>query len=158
MAFPNATVLANGTWQMTFGGIPPNSLLSNIQTIGLLNNTLYDILTTTDPSFTNATVNATSLQANCGLLSNLTFYNTTPSPILNFSVNDFDSESFELYCEFFKWSVKYCELYMVLYNPDYLSEQGIARNQIDFTSLDFSFQVMAKVIIIIFFCNIFSKR
>ena len=94
MAWPNDTVLGSGFWSSTFVGIPPNSLLSNIQTIGLLNNTLYDILTTTDSSFTNATVNATSLQANCGLLSNLTFYN---SNTLNFSMNNFGSGNIVLY-------------------------------------------------------------
>ncbi|KAG8215448.1 hypothetical protein J3R82DRAFT_9062 [Butyriboletus roseoflavus] len=85
VAWPNATTLANVPWGNTFyEGLPPSGLLSNIQTIGLLNNTLYDILTTTDPSFTNATVNATSLQSNCGLLSNLTFSNLGPQ-YLNFS-------------------------------------------------------------------------
>ncbi|KAG8217910.1 hypothetical protein J3R82DRAFT_6076 [Butyriboletus roseoflavus] len=81
IALPNATVLVNGTWPGTFQGIPPSNLLSNVQTTGLLNNTLYDILTTTDSSFTNATVNATALQANCGLLSNVTYDS------FNFSAN-----------------------------------------------------------------------
>ena len=108
MAFPNGTVLANQTWQNTFSVIPPSSFLSSIQTIGLSNNTLYDIVTTTNPSLTNATVNATSLQANCGLLSNLTLNDSGPLSTLNFSGNGFRSGGFEFSNDgrFFKWSIK----------------------------------------------------
>ena len=51
-----------------------------------------------ESSFINATVNATSLQASCGLLSNLSFYNTSSSqlPALNFSVDGLGQVSFAL--------------------------------------------------------------
>ena len=75
----------------------PSNLLYNIQTFGLLNNTLYNIVTTTDPSFTNTTVNATSFQANCGLLSNLILNSSGSLSNLNFSVDDFGSGSFEFF-------------------------------------------------------------
>ena len=95
VTWPNSTVLANGgTWIAQFQTVPPSSLLANIQINGLLNNTIYDILGTTDPSFMNATVNATSLQASCGLLSNLTF-NSGVWPILNFSFDGLGSGSLE---------------------------------------------------------------
>ena len=96
MAFPNATVLANGTWQGTSTATPSSSFLSSIQTIGLLNNTLYGILTTTDSSLVNATVNATSLQSTCGLLSNLTCSLNLDVQNLNFSNNDIGSGYFIL--------------------------------------------------------------
>ncbi|KAG8215508.1 hypothetical protein J3R82DRAFT_9153 [Butyriboletus roseoflavus] len=121
MAFPNATILVNGTWWGAFDSIPSSSLLSNIQTTGLLNNTLYDTLNTTDSSFTNAIVNATSLQASCGLLSNLTFDNSGLTPTLNFSVNNFGSGSFGLYMD------------------ASVSLGGIKKNQIDFMSINSNF-------------------
>ena len=74
--------------------MPPISLVDDLQTNGLLNNTIYDILTTSHPSFTNATVNATSLQASCGLLPNVSYHNISDNPdfvmgapYLNFSVD-----------------------------------------------------------------------
>ena len=96
VTWPNSTVLANGTWAAPF---PPSTLLANIQTNGLLNNTIYDILDTTNPGFMNAAVNATSLHTSCGLLSNLTFSNSGISPILNFSVDNLGFESFALNSE-----------------------------------------------------------
>jgi hypothetical protein len=130
VAFPDNI---GGLWEATFQSIPPGSLLSNIQTTGLLNNTLYDILPTTDPNFINATVNATSLQANCRLLSNLTFSDSGPSPTLNFSVNNFGSGGFVLYGdgEFVKLSIKYFALFMALHNLESILSGRIARNQID---------------------------
>ena len=74
--------------------VPPSTLLGNMETVGLLNNTIYDIVDTTDPALTTAIVNATSLQANCGLLSNLTFSNSGISPMLNFSVDGLGNASF----------------------------------------------------------------
>ena len=95
ITWPNSTVFLNGSpWIAPFQIVPPSSLLASIQTNGLLNNTIYDILGTTDPSFMNATVNATSLQASCGLLSNLTF-NSGVWPILNFSFDGLGSGSLE---------------------------------------------------------------
>ena len=93
VTWPNSTVLANGTWGAPFQTVPPSSLLANIQTNGLLNNIIYDILDTTNPGFMNATVNATSLHTSCGLLSNLTFSNSGMSPTLNFSVDGLGSRS-----------------------------------------------------------------
>ena len=121
MAWPNATTLANVSWGDTFfEGLPPTSLLSSIQTIGLLNNTLYDILTTTDPSFTNATVNATSLQSNCGLLSNLTFSNLYPQ-YLNLSDTSIGSGYLVLNGsdpgEFFTFRITCCGSLVILHNP-----------------------------------------
>ena len=76
MAWPNPTTLANLiVLNIFYQGLASSSFFSSIQTIGLLNNTLYNILTTTNSSFTNATMNATFLQSTCGLLSNLTFSN-----------------------------------------------------------------------------------
>ena len=127
MALPNATVLTNGAWTTTVLDIPPNSLLLNIQTIGLLNNTLYDILTPTDSSFKNATVNATSLQASCGLLSNLTFSDSNQTPIIIFSVDDFGSGYLEFYNgEFFKWNIKYCAIYYKAFYQEKLQEIKLA--------------------------------
>ena len=127
MAMPNATVLTNGTWQTTMLEIPPNNLLSNIQTIGLLNNTLYDILTTTDLNFTNATVNATSLQASCGLLSNLTFSDSNQTPIIIFFIDDFGSGYLEFYNgEFFKWNIKYYAIYYKAFYQEKLQEIKLA--------------------------------
>ena len=74
--------------------MPPITLIDDLHTNGLLNNTIYDILTTTQSSFINATVNATSLQVTCGLLSNLSFYNSSVSSGLNFSVDGLGQESF----------------------------------------------------------------
>ena len=120
IALPDATILANGTWQNAFSVMPPGSLLSNIQTIGLLNNTIYDVVTTTgDPTLTNAIVNATALQANCGLLSNPTF--SGASSTLNFSINGFGSGSFEFnnIGKYSKWSIKCCTIWKVLYQHNF---------------------------------------
>ena len=95
ISWPNSSVLSDPIWQEAFQSIPPINLVDNLQTNGLLNNTIYDILTTTYSSFTHATVNATSLQANCGLLSNISYYgpsqvlpgSTTSISQLNFSVD-----------------------------------------------------------------------
>ena len=94
VTWPNSTVLANGTWVGANQMVPPSTLLGNMETVGLLNNTIYDIVDTTDPALTTAIVNATSLQANCGLLSNLTFSNSGISPMLNFSVDGLGNASF----------------------------------------------------------------
>lgn len=101
VAWPNSTVLAHSFWISQFQSIPPSGLLANIQTNGLLNNTIYDILSTSDSSFTSAIVNATSIQSNCSLLSNLTFFNSNEST-LNFSVDGFGSGGYSFDCEFFE--------------------------------------------------------
>ncbi|KAG6370614.1 hypothetical protein JVT61DRAFT_11233 [Boletus reticuloceps] len=69
--WPNNSVISNISWTDAIHTMPPINLIHDIQTNGLQNNTIYDILTTIQPGFTNATVNTTSLQASCGLLSNL---------------------------------------------------------------------------------------
>jgi hypothetical protein len=96
IAWPNSTILSNSFWIGVIQTMPPISLTDDLQTNGLLNNTIYDILTTTQPSFTNATVNATSLQASCGLLSNLSYYNSSSSAGLNFSVDGLGQGTFIL--------------------------------------------------------------
>ena len=82
--WPNSSVVSDGSWIDAIQAMPSISLVDDLQTNGLLNNTIYDILTTSHPSFINATVNATSLQASCGLLSNISCYN---SEILGFPGN-----------------------------------------------------------------------
>ena len=141
MAWPNATVITDGSqWEGSFQGLPPSSFLSNIQTIGLLNNTLYDILTTTDSSFTTAIVNATSLQSNCGLLSNLTF-SILGQQNLSFFDNGIGSGYFLLNgsssskLEFFTLKITCCELLMAHHNLDSISEVAsvvgpVTKNQI----------------------------
>ena len=137
--WPNATTFVDGSWANTFAsGLPSRSLLSSIQTIGLLNNTLYDILTTIDSSFTQAIVNTTSLQSNCGLLSNLAFSNLG-QPNLSFSDNGFGSAYFilnhipDFQGKFSIFKITYCRLLTALYNlagilPSVHSQ--ITRNQI----------------------------
>ena len=104
VTWPSSIVLTNGSWAGPNLIVTPNNLLQNMETLGLLNNTIYDIVNLTDPAFTTAIVNATSLQANCGLLSNLTFSNSGPSPIFNFSVDGlgntslFGSKSLDFQC------------------------------------------------------------
>ena len=94
--WPSNSVISNGSWIESIQTMPPISLIDGLQTNGLLNNTIYDILTTTQPRFTDATVNATSLQASCGLLSNLSYYNSSSSPGLNFSADGLGQGSFAL--------------------------------------------------------------
>ena len=94
IAWPSSSVLSNSSWIGAIQTMPPITLIDDLQTNGLLNNTVYDILTTTQPGFTNATVNATSLQSSCGLLSNLSYYNSTSLPGLNFSVEGLGQGSF----------------------------------------------------------------
>ena len=96
IAWPNSSALSNSSWIMAIQTMPPITLIDDLQTNGLLNNTIYDILTTIQPSFTNATVNATSLQASCGLLSNLSYYNSSSPPGLNFSVEGLGQGAFSL--------------------------------------------------------------
>ena len=59
--------------------VPLMSSLSGLSTDGLVNSTLYDTFSKT-PQMVDATVNANTVRANCGLLSNLT-YNGTESSI-----------------------------------------------------------------------------
>ncbi|KAF8557944.1 hypothetical protein OG21DRAFT_1494264 [Imleria badia] len=54
--------------------VPLMSSLSGLSTDGLINSTLYDTFSKT-PQMVNATVNATAVRANCGLLPNLTYTN-----------------------------------------------------------------------------------
>ncbi|KIJ07221.1 hypothetical protein PAXINDRAFT_103048 [Paxillus involutus ATCC 200175] len=68
------------------------NVLSDLSTYGLSNNTLYDTLTTANALFVDATVNTTSLQASCGLLSNLT-YNSSDQYVI-FSVSGLGSGYF----------------------------------------------------------------
>ena len=96
IAWPNSSALSNSSWIMAIQTMPPITLIDDLQTNGLLNNTIYDILTTIQPSFTNATVNATSLQASCGLLSNLSYYNSSSPPGLNFSIEGLGQGAFSL--------------------------------------------------------------
>ena len=100
VSWPNSSTLANYAWTFAIQDMPPISLADNLQTNGLLNNTIYDILTTNHSRFINATVNATSLQASCGLLSNISYHNSNqipgfPSniPQLNFSFDDLKQEA-----------------------------------------------------------------
>jgi hypothetical protein len=96
IAWPNSSILSYPSWINAIQTMPPISLTDDLQTNGLLNNTIYDILTISHPSFTNATVNATSLQASCGLLSNLSYYNSSSSAGLNFSVDGLGQGTFIL--------------------------------------------------------------
>jgi hypothetical protein len=100
MAWPNQTVNFTGLdWGAAVPGVPSMHMLSDLSTYGLSTNTVYDTLTTADPLFVKATVNATSLQASCGLLSNLTYNansNTTPVHYVNFSVSGLGSGGFAL--------------------------------------------------------------
>ncbi|KAF8836819.1 hypothetical protein BDN67DRAFT_973663 [Paxillus ammoniavirescens] len=96
IAWPNQTVNLTGLdWGAAVPGVPSMHMLSDLSTYGLSNNTVYDTLTTADPLFVNATVNATSLQASCGLLSNLTYTAnsniTPPTHYVNFSVSGLGS-------------------------------------------------------------------
>lgn len=84
VAWTNDSIFASGSSSSVVPVFPPNSLSANFKTTGLLNNTVYDIINQTSPDFTSAVVNATSLQASCGLLSNLSFSNNTES--LSFSM------------------------------------------------------------------------
>ncbi|KAF9219704.1 hypothetical protein BS17DRAFT_769774 [Gyrodon lividus] len=103
MAWPSQSFdLAGVSWIEAVPAVPSTNLLSGLSTYGLSNNTLYDTLITADPFFVNATVNATSLQANCGLLSNLSYGLTytvnsnVPDYNVNFSVNGLGSGTFLL--------------------------------------------------------------
>ncbi|KIJ08401.1 hypothetical protein PAXINDRAFT_18463 [Paxillus involutus ATCC 200175] len=98
MAWPNQSVDLTGlNWGAAVPDLPSMNMLSDLGTYGLSNNTLYDTLTTANALFVNATVNATSLQASCGLLSNLT-YNESPDmsipSYINFSVGGLGSGPF----------------------------------------------------------------
>jgi hypothetical protein len=100
MAWPNQSVDLTGlNWVAAVSAVPSMNMLSDLSTYGLSNNTLYDTLTTANPLFVNATVNATSLQASCGLLSNLTYnvnpdMTSTPTHYVNFSVSGLGSGAF----------------------------------------------------------------
>ena len=95
MPWPNSTVISNGNWIGAIQITPPTGLIDDLQTPGLVNNTIYDVLINiTQSNFISATVNATSLQVTCGLLSNLSFYNSSVSSGLNFSVDGLGQESF----------------------------------------------------------------
>ncbi|KAF8842346.1 hypothetical protein BDN67DRAFT_383903 [Paxillus ammoniavirescens] len=103
MAWPNQSVDFTGlNWVGAVNAVPSMNMLSDLSTYGLSNNTLYDTLTTADPLFVNATVNATSLQASCGLLSNLTYHvnpdttSAAPTHYVNFSVSGLGSGAFIL--------------------------------------------------------------
>ncbi|KAF8554057.1 hypothetical protein OG21DRAFT_1581203 [Imleria badia] len=85
VVWPNSSTLNSG-WSHSLTSLPPANLLASIQTNGLLNNTIYDILNITDSSLTSTIVNATFFTPNCSLLSNLTFSNATNGPTLNFSL------------------------------------------------------------------------
>lgn len=93
VTWPNSTVVTNGSWVGPNQIVTPSNLLQNMETIGLLNNTIYDIVNTTNSAFTTAIVNATTLQANCGLLSNLTFSDSRSPPTFNFSVDGLGNAS-----------------------------------------------------------------
>lgn len=56
--------------------VPLMSSLTGLSTDGLINSTLYDTFSKT-PQMVNATVNADTVRANCGLLPNLTYTNGT---------------------------------------------------------------------------------
>jgi hypothetical protein len=106
MAWPNQTVNFTALdWWTAVPGVPSMHMLSDLSTHGLSNNTVYDTLTTADPLFVNATVNTTSLQASCGLLSNLTYNvnpdinSTLPTHYVNFSVSGLGSGTFALFAE-----------------------------------------------------------
>ncbi|KIK92696.1 hypothetical protein PAXRUDRAFT_13082 [Paxillus rubicundulus Ve08.2h10] len=103
MAWPGPSVNLTGlNWVAAVSAVPSMDMLSDLSTYGLSNNTLYDTLTTADPLFVNATVNATSLQASCRLLSNLTYNvnpdtnSTHPTHYVNFSVSGLGSGAFAL--------------------------------------------------------------
>lgn len=96
VTWPNSSVLTNGTWVGPSQIVPPSTLLANLETVGLLNNTVYDIINTTDPTLTTAIVNSTSIQSSCGLLSNLTTFTLDESFTLNFFIDGIGNESFLL--------------------------------------------------------------
>ena len=54
--------------------VPLMSGLTGLSTDGLINSTLYDTFSKT-PQMVSATVNANTVRANCGVLSNLTYTN-----------------------------------------------------------------------------------
>ncbi|KAF8439689.1 hypothetical protein L210DRAFT_3760707 [Boletus edulis BED1] len=102
VTWPNSTVLTNGSWAGPSEIVPPNTLLANMETVGLLNNTVYDIVNTTNPAFTTAVVNATSLTSGCGLVPNITYFSTNISTTLNFSVDGLGFWSFLFNVQSFK--------------------------------------------------------
>ncbi|KIJ06362.1 hypothetical protein PAXINDRAFT_20446 [Paxillus involutus ATCC 200175] len=93
VAWPNPSVNLTGLdWGAAVSAFPSMNVLSDLSTYGLSNNTLYDTLTTANALFVDATVNTTSLQASCGLLSNLT-YNSSDQYVI-FSVSGLGSGYF----------------------------------------------------------------
>ena len=70
LAWPASSSLGNTTYEWTtLSAIVPLDQLSSLSTNGLLNSTVYDT-PLVDPTSVNATVNATTIHADCGLLSN----------------------------------------------------------------------------------------
>ena len=76
LAWPNSSVdLQYLNWVDIVPLVPIINQLPDLSTEGLFASTVYDIPSVTRTSL-NATVNATTVHASCGLLSNLSFNST----------------------------------------------------------------------------------
>lgn len=81
LAWPSPSVsLQDLNWTNITPLLTAIKTLPTLSTTGLLSNTLYDIISAAPGSF-NATVNATTVNAYCGLLSNLSLWSES------FSIN-----------------------------------------------------------------------
>ena len=75
----------NNTYEWSvLSTLVPLDQLPSLSTQGLVNNTVYDT-PLVDSTSVNATVNATTIHANCGLLSNLSFHSNSGVLSLNAS-------------------------------------------------------------------------
>ncbi|KAG6374787.1 hypothetical protein JVT61DRAFT_4165 [Boletus reticuloceps] len=103
LAFPgNAVNMSQLQWEEIFPVLQSISLDAGMSTYGLSNNTLYDMprVPTVNGSFLEASVNATTLRVQCGLVPNLTIGMTpfgtgvSQSYFVNFSLGGIDKGSF----------------------------------------------------------------
>lgn len=91
LAWPNLSVnLQDLNWVDIAPVIPVVTQLPDLSTEGLFGSTVYDTPLVT-PTSLNATVGATTVHTNCGLLSNLSFNSTTFA--LNFTTSSLGSIS-----------------------------------------------------------------
>ena len=81
MTWPNPSIdLATLSMATAAPLVPMMSDLTGLSTDGLINSTLYNTFSKT-PQMVNASVNAKAIQANCGLLPNLTYTTITEGPL-----------------------------------------------------------------------------
>ena len=86
LAWPSPSVsLQDLNWTNITPLLTVIETLPTLSTTGLFSNTLYDIISTAPGSF-NAAVNATTVNAYCGLLSNLSFWSNPSVSSINSSV------------------------------------------------------------------------